>query len=114
MESLERKVARYKKTIKALGRQFKRVVGMVKVKLRGVCVQAVRDFLSSGSHKSRLISAKGDEFSAGFQLAVDQAIRHRFLPRQYNSSIINEERNIDGSERPLVGFDGNMNMGPID
>ena len=74
IESLERKVVRREKTIKALGRRFKRVLGMVKVKLRGARVQAIRDFLSSGSHKSRLIYAKGNEFSAGFRLAVDQAI----------------------------------------
>ena len=82
----------------------------MKDKLRGTRAQAVRDFLSSGSYKSCLLSAKGDEFSAGFGLAVDQMIHNHFLSPGYDIRVINEELNSDGSKRPLVAAEDDMDM----
>ena len=101
---------RRKKAIRAVGLQFKRTLNEVKDRLRGTRAQVVRDFLCLGSYKCCLIAAKGDEFTAGFRLAVDQMIYQRLAPVQYNQNAINVELNTDGSPRPLVAADDDLNM----
>ena len=110
LEKTKKRLDRKDRAMRAIGRQFKRTMEDVKEKLLGSRSQAVRDFLASGSYKSCLLAAKGTEFSSGFDLAIDQLVHNKLLPENYNAELITDEKNVDGSERPPIAPEDDMDM----